>query len=308
VTGPSNSPALAETPGPAQIGSARGSDDCRAGVVVVGNYRSGTSVAARIVNLIGMPITDPADLVPPGRANPTGFWESSLMNRHNEWLLRTAGGSWCLPPAKDSFQRILVREEWLNVSRALFRHVHRTSRWVWKEPRLCVTLPWWRRALPEISTGILMLRHPAECALSSNKFFGIDVFWGLAIWERQLRQALAGLVGLRVLVSTLDSLRAAPLAWCHEVLSLLPGGGPRPPPHWPAAVHQLLRQESRRTDCTPAIRLPEGVSELWAQLNELCGVHRGFAEVQVGLESAWAAEVLSRRRHAIAQSERFQTW
>jgi hypothetical protein len=270
------------------------------GMVVIGSYRSGTSVATRIVNLLGMPITHCSDLVPPAAANPTGFWESALMNRHNEWLLQQVGSSWCRPPCKEKSDQLLVRDEWLSASRDLFRHVHRTRRWVWKEPRLCLTLPWWRKALPEISMGILMLRHPLECAASSQEFLGVDEDWGLAIWERYMRQALPGLAGLRVTVSKYESLQQAPLLWGEKVLEMLSETGLQAPPRWRNAVGNLVRRKSSRSAESLSRRLPIDILELWAQLKDLEGSHPIFPDIKLASESSWTTDLLSRRRFGSA--------
>jgi hypothetical protein len=268
------------------------------GLVVVGSYRSGTSVATRVVNLLGVPVTHGSDLVPPGVANPTGFWESALMNRHNEWLLRQVGSSWCHPPSKERCEQLLIRDEWLPASRNLFRHVHRTRQWVWKEPRLCLTLPWWRKALPEISFGILMLRHPLECAVSSQEFLGVDVEWGLAIWERYTRQALPGLAGLHVMVSTYESLQQAPLLWGDTVLEMLTETGLQAPVYWRNSVGGLVRRKNKRFAESLSERLPDGVSELWAQLKGLEGSYSAFPDMGLMAESAWTTELLTCRRFA----------
>jgi hypothetical protein len=270
-------------------------DNSAVGMVVLGSYRSGTSVATRVVNLLGMPITHRSDLIPPGAANPTGFWESALMNRHNEWLLRQLGGSWCHPPDNERLEQLLERDEWLSTSRNLFRHVHRTGQWAWKEPRLCLTLPWWRRALPEIYVGILMLRHPLECATSSRESLGLDIDWALAIWERYMREALSGLVGLRVMVSTYESLRESPLLWGQRVLTMLTETRLQAPLYWRRNVGNFVRRDNHRPIGSLSSRMPIAISDLWALLNSLRGVHGAFPNVRLAPESSWTTEVLSRR-------------
>ena len=36
-------------------------------------------------------------LIPRGLAHLNGFWKSTLIARHNEWLLRELGTGWCDP-------------------------------------------------------------------------------------------------------------------------------------------------------------------------------------------------------------------
>lgn len=274
------------------------------GLVIVGSYRSGTSVATRAVNLLGMPVTHYSDLVPPAAAIPTGFWESALMNRHNEWLLRQVGGSWCFPPCKEKSEKLLARDQWLPASRNLFRHVHRTRQWAWKEPRLCLTLPWWRKVLPEICCGIFMVRHPLECAASSRECLGVDEDWGLAIWERYIRQALSGLAGLPVKVSTYESFQRMPLLWGETVLEMLSGTGLRAPAGWHHAVDSLVRRENNRSAISQSRRLPAEFSELWDKLAGLEGFHMAFPDARLEPESSWTAELLASRRSASAAVRR----
>jgi hypothetical protein len=64
------------------------------GVAVLGMHRSGTSAAARVVNLLGVPLLASDDLLPADGVNPRGYWESERLLRANDELLEAAGGSW----------------------------------------------------------------------------------------------------------------------------------------------------------------------------------------------------------------------
>src|ERR1700734_2392312 len=67
-------------------------------VVVLGMHRSGTSVVARIINLLGLPLCRDDDILS-GPDNPTGYWESGSLVKFNDRLLKMFGGSWVFPPA-----------------------------------------------------------------------------------------------------------------------------------------------------------------------------------------------------------------
>mgnify|MGYP001037718924 FL=1 len=61
-------------------------------LLIFGMHRSGTSAAARVVNLLGAELGN--DLVPPGPDNPGGFWEHAEAVRINDDLLHGLGRTW----------------------------------------------------------------------------------------------------------------------------------------------------------------------------------------------------------------------
>ena len=69
------------------------------GVFVLGMHRSGTSVATRLINLLGVPAPIEEDLLPPDRGNPTGYWESSSLVAYNDRLLEVLGSEMTCPEA-----------------------------------------------------------------------------------------------------------------------------------------------------------------------------------------------------------------
>ena len=125
------------------------------GVFVLGMHRSGTSVAARLVNLLGVPLLSD-DLLPPDDANPKGYWESETLKRLNDELLAGLGRDWTWPPrvtppwdgAAAQRMSVRAREELGALG----------DEWVWKDPRNCVTFEFWVRALALDPTVVLVFR------------------------------------------------------------------------------------------------------------------------------------------------------
>ena len=68
------------------------------GVFVVGMHRSGTSAVTRLINMLGVPLTAPGDLLLPQPDNPLGFWESSVAVSISNTLLEHLGGDVFDPP------------------------------------------------------------------------------------------------------------------------------------------------------------------------------------------------------------------
>jgi hypothetical protein len=66
---------------------------------VLGMHRSGTSAVTRALNLLGLTVCPPADLIGAHATNPTGHWESrTLVECNNAVLLAAGARSWCPPP------------------------------------------------------------------------------------------------------------------------------------------------------------------------------------------------------------------
>lgn len=197
-----------------------------AGVVVVGMHRSGTTAVTRTINLMGVPTCVEGDLAPGWTGNPAGHWESLTLMLTDDALLREVGAAWWCPPRVDE-------ELWTSPpiermrpgARADFDAVHPTQQWVAKDPRICITLPFWRRTLDSPLVAVLMLRDPLEIAASHASRDGFPLKFGLALWERYLHHALRAVAGLPVLVTRYDELLDDPSAWTKRARVFLAAHG-----------------------------------------------------------------------------------
>lgn len=195
------------------------------GIVVVGMHRSGTSAATRLVNMLGPALC--SDLTEELSGNPTGHWESLSLIGVNDRLLSEMGRSWwCPPPAGTGFAaadaRILTPPD---EAAANFDAVHPNRPWVYKDPRLCLTLPFWRRALDRALAVVFVYRNPIEVAKSLCARNDFSLHRGIATWERYNRLALANCGGLPTHVETYDDMVADPVGWCERVFAFLESCG-----------------------------------------------------------------------------------
>ena len=145
-----------------EIRPALGSNATRL-ICVTGMHRSGTSMVARIVNLLGVHLGDPSDLVQPADDNRAGFWEHREIVGLNDEVLATMGGSAAVPPALPTGWELSsaldpLRERATEVIQRLSAG-HALAGW--KDPRTSLTLPFWRTVAP-IQATVLVLRHPLE--------------------------------------------------------------------------------------------------------------------------------------------------
>ncbi|MBA3962025.1 MAG: glycosyltransferase [Chthoniobacterales bacterium] len=157
---------------------------------IAGAHRSGTSMLTRLLQAAGLELGADEDLMPAGADNPDGFWENLRFVRLNDEVLNASGAAWDLPPLEDetytggNFQAARAKAE------LLIRSFSDSSHWGWKDPRTCLTLPFWQALLPELKT-IIIVRNPLEVAYSMNRRNGTSYALGLRLWEIYNRRLLA---------------------------------------------------------------------------------------------------------------------
>ena len=196
-------------------------------VVVLGTHRSGTSVVTRIVSLLGLPLCRDDDLISgPAPGNPTGHWESQSLLKFNERLLNMLGGSWVFPPPMsrnwESAPSVAAfRSEGMRV----FRNAHPNEDWVWKDPRTCLTLPFWRTVWRDAPVVVFVSREPLEIYLSLREREGLSKAHCIALWERYTRSALLGAEGLPMVTISYGQLMKDPLGAVANLRDDLAGLG-----------------------------------------------------------------------------------
>jgi len=176
-------------------------------LAVVGMHRSGTSATAGL--LIGLGLAGPRqdDLVPGDSSNERGHWESHEVQLCNARLLAAQGATtYAPPPLTTSWSDVANYETVKSQAEAWFAATYTGRPIVMKDPRLCLTMPFWRAALPAPIAAVLVLRDPMHVARSLEARDGIPILLGLALWDRYIRSASEGLSGLPTLVVEYDSM------------------------------------------------------------------------------------------------------
>jgi len=136
------------------------------GVVVAGMHRSGTSLVTGALHAAGWATA--GELLPPGPANPRGYFEDLEILRIHERLLAAHGLlAWDEPGRVRG-----LRGQRLGIPRPIAADVdlivaryRQGSPWVWKNPRATLFLHAWARLLPE-ATFVLPVRRPEEVVAS----------------------------------------------------------------------------------------------------------------------------------------------
>jgi hypothetical protein len=137
------------------------------GVCVVGMHRSGTSLVAGILRQLGVDLGPDEEFLPPDPNNQSGYFELAELVRINNEILARHGGSWDnlpeLPPGWErSDQLAEIRDR---ASRILQSRFGGSRQWAWKDPRTCITLPFWQRLVSGLRY-VICLRNPVDIAHS----------------------------------------------------------------------------------------------------------------------------------------------
>jgi hypothetical protein len=199
-------------------------------VCVLGMHRSGTSLIARMVNLLGVDFGPERRMLPPQPDNPKGFWEYIPFVMLNERILDRYGGRWHAPPDLPPgwWRGLGSLDLRLRAHYYALRDFRHSALWGWKDPRACLTLPFWRNLYPQM-TAVICFRNPVDVAASLERRERIPIAQGLRLWELYTRGALEHSIGCpRVVISYEDAVRE-PLESLHRIhrLILLDGGQDR---------------------------------------------------------------------------------
>lgn len=184
-------------------------------ICVLGPPRSGTSLTAKVISLLGVHLGGQDDMG--NRAakihNPKGYFEHAAIQEINEKILAhfgygyaKAGAGWdeapCFPEGWETVPGLKdLRAEADQFCRTEFgRH----EIWGWKDPRTVHTLPFWQQLLPPMRY-VICIRSPVDVAHSLQRFLDCSFERGLFIWVMCLRSALIYTAGQRRLLIDVES-------------------------------------------------------------------------------------------------------
>lgn len=201
-------------------------------LIVIGMHRSGTSVLARLLNMMGVYFGPEGSSTGANAENPKGFWERTEVRSLNDQVLFAAGCDW---NRVARFELAKVPAEALadfrNKARRLILDMDAHRPWLIKEPRLCLLMSLWRPLL-EIPVCLHVVRDPREVALSLERRNQIPVGVGKALWARYVGDSLRDAQGMPMVHVRYEDMMANPVAEAariHDALVDLGVGGLRMP-------------------------------------------------------------------------------
>ncbi len=177
------------------------------GICVLGMHRSGTSLVTRALSVLGAYLGPEGHMMKPREDNPLGFCEHQSLTDLNEEILCELGGGWHTPP---SFPPGWEFDPRLDRQRARARQILRedfgaATLWAWKDPRTCLTLPFWQSLAPGLRY-VVCVRSPLDVARSLAKRDGFSIERGGSLWLEHMSRAIAYTSGYQRLFVSYDDL------------------------------------------------------------------------------------------------------
>ncbi len=219
------------------------------------------------------------------------------MREPNEALLRAFGGGWDCPPrmpegwvGSDAARAVLPS------ARAAWATYGNPDVVAWKDPRTCITLPFWTQLFPEPPVVIFVHRHPIEVADSLTARNGFRRAHGLALWERYNAAALDAATGRPTVAIPYPRLVEAPVATMRTVVDALAGWGVTPAQQPESTDLELTpKKRHHETGADDAFDDPMATPsqrELFALLHDLPTVSDSFAPPPVPAAGPLSDEII----------------
>jgi len=162
-------------------------------------HRTGTSLLTRILNISGMAIGKKEELIGIGKGNPTGHWENKAFVKINEKIISTfkKGSNWHEIP--DYPTNWLKNPKVISLEKKAKELVEKMNNrykiWGWKDPRTCITLPFWQKIIGNDLVYVVILRNPLDVAKSLKKVHNLSNNKSILLWARYYLTILNNLEG-----------------------------------------------------------------------------------------------------------------
>jgi hypothetical protein len=242
------------------------------------------------------------DLVPAARSNERGHWESEAVHMCNVRILAARGGdTYAPPPPVSGWSEDPLYDPLRAEAAAWFMSTYEGKPLVLKDPRLCVTLPIWKMALPAPLPTIFVLRDPLEVARSLQARDELPIVLGLALWDRYIRSAVLSLENSPTLVVNYADMVTDPVKWTDVVFDYLEAMDvdidqarrSRAPLFLDVGLRHQMRGDS---EYEPLIGPHREIHDLLVQRS---GTHSIWKAPELPATPPWADYVLDLRREVV---------
>lgn len=232
-------------------------------LIILGMHRSGTSVLARLLNLMGVYFGPEGISTGANKENPKGFWERRDVRVLNDYVLHSIDCDWDRVLGFDASKLPdAVASDFTKRASRLVLEMDAHRPWLLKEPRLCLLLPMWRKVL-EMPVCVHIFRNPVEVAASLRTRNGIPMKAGLALWEKYVRSATNASSGLPDVVVLHRQLMQEPKVVAEQLIRqfvAMDVQGLRMPSDREISTFvrdELYRERESRQDLAPFLKAPQ---------------------------------------------------
>lgn len=154
-------------------------------VLILGCHRSGTSVTAKVMEILGCNLGEELLSADP-ETNPLGFFENLDALEFNEKLLKELGTDWQNPqPLRVNHYREEIKPKAEILLNELIQELVEKNVTALKKPRSAILLDLWAPVLEKQNLDLKIvaaMRNPSEVAASLLKRDSLETILGLQLW------------------------------------------------------------------------------------------------------------------------------
>ena len=176
------------------------------GIVITGMHRSGTSMVAALVQMLGVSQLGQKPMKP-AADNPDGFWEDLALQKISDGLLAASGHTWSNLGGEMTSRATKINETFIDTARNDVYQLRQDigEPWFIKDPKICLVFEEWSRILLLKVPVIFIVRNPHDVASSLMQRDLIAQQEALALWYRYNRTFLNSLRNVNNLVLDYDA-------------------------------------------------------------------------------------------------------
>jgi hypothetical protein len=194
-------------------------------ILVLGLDRSGTSMLTDVLSHWGCWAGDERLLAAASPLNPQGFWEYKPVQHFLVELFAATGTGWWSAEFRPALRELGRSPAFRERAQRLVSEMEVAGRpWVWKEPLVSVSLPFWQQVCRD-PIYMITLRNPYLSALSYQSYLVPTELQGsfrtiayfLLRWQFFMRCILEDTAGTNAMFIAYEDLLGAPAESCRRI-------------------------------------------------------------------------------------------
>lgn len=189
------------------------------GVVVLGVWRSGTSLVTQFISEMGYYVVN---TIPPNEFNPDGYWEDERVNCLNERVLNYLGGDSNHIPVEGPLSHSQFSGITMQI-REVMQEYKSKRKWCIKDPRLSLTMDLWKEHLSSNTKYIICFRNPLSVSMSIQRRFQLDLNYSSRLWYTYLVSAFRVTRDVPRLVLSYENVLSNPVITSARIREFLSG-------------------------------------------------------------------------------------
>jgi hypothetical protein len=197
-------------------------------------------------------------MLKPRPDNPKGFWEHRGITEINDRVLAQFGGSYFDPPHFPvGWEKLPELEELRDhARRVVAEDFGKSPNWCWKDPRTCLTLPFWQQLLPRMQY-IICIRNPTDVAHSLHRRDGLPFSRSSNLWVQHVNAAFSATREQRRLVLFYEDMMEDWQKYLYPLAEFVNGSAGPPSDDIREQAEAFVDKELRHHSTT----LPESLSQ-----------------------------------------------